>query len=47
MLAATQKSGPVAEALRMIHLTIRRLTLVASNEPAPYWADFLRETRER
>ena len=47
MFAMTQKTGPVAETLRMIHDTIRRLTLAATAEPAPHWADYLRETRAR
>lgn len=47
MLAMTQISGPVAETLRMIRMTIRRLTMVTAQEPAPYWTDYLRETRER
>jgi hypothetical protein len=47
MFAMTQKIGPLAETLRMIRATIRRLTLVTTSEPAPYWADYLRETRQR
>ena len=46
MVAMTHKIGPVAETLRMIRATIRRLTLT-TNEPAPYWTDYLRETRQR
>ena len=47
MFAMTQKTGPLAETLRMIRATIRRLTLVPTTEPAPYWADYLRETPAR
>ncbi len=47
MFATTHKSGPLTETLRMIRATIHRLTLVTMAEPAPYWADYLRETRER
>jgi hypothetical protein len=46
MVAATQIAKPFAETLRMICATIRHLTFAATRgEPAPYWTDYLRNTR--
>lgn len=48
MVAMTQTARPLREALRMIRETIRHLTSVASTaEPAPYWTDYLRDSRDR
>jgi hypothetical protein len=47
MFAMTESAGSLAETLRMIRATIRRLTAVTTAEPAPYWTDYLRDTRGR
>lgn len=46
MIATMKTTGPVSEVLRMIRATIRSLTSVATAEPVPYWADYLRQTRD-
>lgn len=47
MVALTQTTGLIADTLRLVRATILRLTSVATADPAPYWADYLRETRDR
>ncbi|WP_263739227.1 hypothetical protein [Defluviimonas sp. WL0050] len=47
MVAVTHTAKPLAETLRIIRSTIRHLTTVATRgEPAPYWTDYLRDTRK-
>ena len=47
MFATTWKIGLVGEALRLVRATLGRLTLVPTADPAPYWTDYLYETRNR
>ncbi|SPH16515.1 hypothetical protein DEA8626_00024 [Defluviimonas aquaemixtae] len=47
MLEITRNAGLIGETIRVLRAFVTRLTSVGSADPAPYWTDYLRDTRER
>lgn len=46
MLEMTRNAGLIGDTIRVLRAFVTRLSSAGIAEPAPYWTDYLRDTRE-